>query len=75
MNVLTFDDIHVKYNIENKAMSNTVLKRIGEQIILTPIGDMIRDEEIKTHQNIDHNIIVSLHPNEGSHWVLVIEIG
>ena len=71
MKVLTFDDIHVKYNFENKAMSNTDLMRKGEQIILTP-GFMMRYEEINIYRNIDHSIIVNLHPNEGRYWVLVI---
>ena len=45
---------------------------IGEQISLTPVVVTMRDEEIKTNKNIDHKIIVNLHPNGGTHWVLGI---
>ena len=72
MNVLTFDDFLVKSNIEKRAMRNIDLLRIGEQISITPIEVIMRDEEMKTIKNIDHNLIVNIQPNEGIHWALVI---
>ena len=53
-------------------MSNIDLKIRGEQISLIPKGVLNRDEEPKTIKYKNHNISVNLHPNEGSHWDLVI---
>ena len=53
-------------------MSSFDLMRIGEQMSRTPIEKIMRNEEIKTIKNKDHNIIVNLPPNEVTHWVSVI---
>ena len=61
-------------------MSDIRIKDIGKDISLTPIEIVMRDE---TPDNIceagslinepNFNIIVNLHPTEGTHWVLVQE--
>ena len=84
MLILIFEDFNNKFNIDNNAMSDIRIKDIGKNISLTPIEIVMRDE---TPDNIceagslinepNFNIIVNLHPTDGTHWVLVIrrEIG
>ena len=72
MNILIFDDFLLKFDIEIKAISNIDLMRIEKRISLTQKEVIMRDEEMKTIKNTDHNIIVKIHTNEGTHWVLVI---
>ena len=77
--ILTFEESNKKFNIDNNAMSDIRIKDIGKDISLTPIEIVMRDE---TPDNIreagslinepNFNIIVNLHPTEGTHWVLVI---
>ena len=72
MLILTFEKFNNKFNIDNNAMSDIRIKDIGKDISLTPIEIVMRD---KTPDNINEpnfNIIVNLHPTEGTHWVLVI---
>ena len=72
MNVLSFGLFFVKYNIEIKNMSNIDTINIGEQICLTPMEFIMRDDEPETSEDKDHKTIVKLDPNQGTHWVLVI---
>ena len=79
MLILTFEEFNNKFNIDNIAMSDIRIKDIGKDISLTPIEIVMRDE---TPDNIceagslinepNVNIIVNLHPTDGTHWVLVI---
>ena len=48
MLTLTFEEIHNKFNIDNNAMSDIRIKDIGEDISLTPIEFVMRDENPKT---------------------------
>ena len=48
-------------------MSIIYFMKIGEQISLTPIEVVMRDEWPKSIGIIDHNIIVSLQSNGGTH--------
>ena len=79
MLILTFEEFNNKFNIDNNAMSDIRIKDIGKDISLTPIEIVMRDE---TPDSIGEtaspirepnvNIIVNLHPTQGTHWVLVI---
>ena len=72
MLILTFEEFNNKFNIDNNAMSDIRIKDIGKDISLTTIEIVMRD---KTPYNIKEpnlNIIVNLHPTEGTHWVLVV---
>ena len=79
MLILTFEEFNNKFNIANNAMSDIGTKDIGKDISLTPIEIVMRDE---TPDNItdprsgfannNFNIIVNLHPTDGTHWVFVI---
>ena len=42
---------------------------IGENISLTPIEIVMRDEMPLPINNNDFNIVVSLHTTDGTHWV------
>ena len=86
MLILTFEEFNNKFNIDNNAMSDIRIKDIGKDISLTPIEIVMRDETpdsiLETASPIceagsliiepNSNIIVNLHPTEGTHWVLVI---
>ena len=47
-------------------------KDIGKDISLTPIEIVMRDENPDIINDNNFNIIVNLHPSDGTHWVLVI---
>ena len=53
-------------------MSNIRTKDIGKDISLTPIEKIMRDEKSEMINETILNIIVYLHPTDGTHWVLVI---
>ena len=79
MLILTFEEFNNKFNIDNNAMSDIRIKDIGKDISLTPIEIVMRDQSPKTIREPasqisepNFNIIVNLHPTEGTHWVLVI---
>ena len=77
MLILIFEEFNNKFNIINNARSDIRIKDIGKNISLTPIKIVMRDQtpDITSEPNV--NIIVSLHPTNGTHWVLVIrrEVG
>ena len=52
-------------------MSDIRLKDIGKDISLTPIEIVMRDENPKTIRELNFDIIVNLHPTDGTHWVSV----
>ena len=60
-------------------MNDIRIKDIGKDISLTPIEIVMRDQSLKTIRETasliyepNFNIIVNLHPTDGTHWVLVI---
>ena len=67
-------------------MSDIRIKYLGKDISLTPIEIVMRDETpdnireagspindpLSGFADNNFNIIVNLHPTEGTHWVLVI---
>ena len=72
MLILTFEEFNNKFNIDNRAMSDIRIKDIGKGISLTPIEIVMRDETPDIINEPNFNIIVNLHPTEGTYWVLVI---
>ena len=70
MLILIFEEINNKINIDNNAMSDIRIKDIGKDI--TPIEIVMRDQTPDSIRDPNFNIIVNLHPTEGTHWVLVI---
>ena len=53
-------------------MSNIKIDDIGKDISLTPIELVMKDETPENVYENNSNIIVNLHPTDGTHWVLVI---
>ena len=79
MLIVIFEEFNYKFNIDNNAMSDIRTKDIGKDISLTPIEIVMRDESPDSIREMaspigepNFNIIVNLHPTEGTHWVLVI---
>ena len=72
MLILTFEEFNNKFNIDNSAMSDIRIKNIGNDISLTPIEIVMRDQSPKTICEPNSNIVVNLVPTVGTHWVLVI---
>ena len=73
MLILTFEEFNNKFNNDNNAMSDIRIKKdIGKDISLTPIEIVMRDQTPDSIRDPNFNIIVNLHPTEGTHWVLVI---
>ena len=72
MLILTFEEFNNKFNIDNNAMSDIRIKHIGKDISLTPIEIVMRDQTPDNTSEPNVNIIVNLHPTDGTHWVLVI---
>ena len=70
MLILTFEEFNNKFNIDNNAMSDIRIKDIGKDISLTPIEIVMRDQTPDSIGDPNFNIIVNLHPTEGTHWVL-----
>ena len=72
MLILTFEEFNNKFNIDNNAVSDIRTKDIGKDISLTPIEIVMRDKTPDSINEPNFNIIIYLHPTEGTHWVLVI---
>ena len=79
MLILTFEEFNNKFKIDNIAMIDIRIKDIGKDISLTQVEIVMRDENPKTIceagsliRELNFNIIVNLHPTDGTHWVLVI---
>ena len=72
MFILTFEELNNKFNIDNNAMSDIRKKDLVKDISLTPIEIVMRDQTSDSFTNRNSNIIVNLHPTEGTHLVLVI---
>ena len=71
MLILSFEETNNKFNIDNNAMSDIRIKDIGKDISLTPIEIVMRDQTPDNTGEPNVNIIVNLHPTDGTHWVLV----
>ena len=67
MLILTFVEFNNKYNIENKAVSNIEIEDIGKYISLIPIEIVMRDQTPDNIIDNNFNIIVNLHPTDGTH--------
>ena len=72
MFILTYEEFNIHFNIDNDAMSDIRIKDIGKNISLTPIEIVMRDQTPHNTSEPNVNIIVNLHPTDGTHWVLVI---
>ena len=66
---LTSEEFNNKFNIDNNAMSDIRIKDIGKDISLTPIENVMRDDKPEVVSELNSNIILNLHPTEGTHWV------
>ena len=73
---LTFEEFNNKFNIDDNAMRDIRIKGMGKGISLTPIEIVVRDETpdyIRETASLigepNFNIIVNLHPTDGTHWV------
>ena len=53
-------------------MSNIRKEDIGKNISLTPMEIVMRDQKTDSTKESNFNIIVNLHPTDGTHWVIVI---
>ena len=73
MLILTFEEFNHKINIDSNAMSDIRIKDIGKDISLTPIETLMRDQTPDNTIEPNVNIIVNLHPTDGTQWVLVIK--
>ena len=73
MLILTFKAFNNEFGVDNEPMSNIRIKDICKDII--PIEIIMRDEKPEMFNKTDFNIIVNLHPTDGTHWVLVIRKG
>ena len=75
MLVHIFEEFNNEIVIDKDPMSNIRIKDIGNDISLTPIEIIVRDEKPEMIYETNFNIIVNLHPTDGTHWVLVIRRG
>ena len=71
MLILTFDEFNIRFGIDDKAMSIIRIEDISKNITIISIEVVMRDQTPLTINDDDFNIIVNLHPTDGTHWVLV----
>ena len=72
MLILTFEEFNNEYSFQYKAVSNIKIEDIIRDTCLVPIEIVMRDQTQVTIRETNFNIIVNLHPTDGTHWVLVI---
>ena len=72
MIILSFEEFNYKFFIDNKAISNIRIEDICKNISLIPIEIVLIDQKLDNIIENNFNIIVNLHPTDGTHWVLVI---
>ena len=72
MLILSFEEFNKEFGIDNKAMSIIRIKDIGKDISLTGIEIVMREQKPDSLKESNFNIIVKLHPTDGTHWFLVI---
>ena len=63
MLILTFEEFNNKFIIDNITMSDIRIKDIS----LTPIEIVMRDDKPEMVSEPNFNIMVNLHPTEGTH--------
>ena len=73
MLALTFEEFIIRFSIDNKPMSDIKIGDIRKDMSITPIEIVMRDRTPNKIIENNFNIIVNLHPYDGTHWVLVIE--
>ena len=66
MLILSFEGFNNEFGIDNEPMSNIRIKDIGKDISLTPIEIIMRDENPELFNETNFNIIVNLHPTDGT---------
>ena len=69
MLILTFEEFNKKFDFDKNAMSDIRIKDIGKDISLTPIEIVMRDDKPEMVSEPNSNIIVNLHPTEGTQLV------
>ena len=67
MLILTFEEFNNKFNIDNNAMRDIRIKDIGKDISLLPIEIVMRDDKLDNTSENNFNIIVNLHPTDGTY--------
>ena len=66
------EEFIIKFSFDNKAMSNIQIGNIARGISLIPIEIVMRNQTLDIISDSDFNIIVNLHPADGTHWLLFI---
>ena len=72
MPILTFEEFNNKFDIDIKAMGIIWIENIGKDINITPIEIIMGDQKPDSIKDPNLNITLNLHPNDGTHCVLVI---
>ena len=72
MLILSFEEFNKEFGIDNKAMSFIRIKDIGKDISKTGIEIVMREQKPDSIKESNFNIIVKLHPTDGTHWFLVM---
>ena len=67
MLMLTFEEFNNEFGIDSEPMSNIRINDIGKDISPTPIEIVMRDEKPEMTNENNFNIIVNLHPTDGTH--------
>ena len=62
--MMTFNDFIEKYNLKNKATSNTKIQQVLDSMRLNNVGIYLRDRPFSSDIGI-----VNLHPSKGTHWI------
>ena len=75
MLTLFFEEFNVKFGIDNKAMGKIRIEHLGKDISVTPIEIVMRDQKPDNTSEPNWNIIINLHPTDGTRWVLVLRRG
>ena len=65
--MITFNDFVHKYNLKNRATSNTKIQRVLLSLSMNDVGIYLRDEPF-----LGDIGVVNLHPSKGTHWVCYI---
>ena len=75
MLIQTSEEFNNEFIIDNNAMSDIRIKDIGKDVSLTPIEIVMRYQSPKTIREPasqiyepNFNIILNLHPTDGTHW-------
>ena len=72
---LSFEEFNNEFGIDNEPICNIRIKDISKDISLTPVEIIMRDEKTETIKENNFNIIVNIHPTDGTRWDLVIRRG